>query len=40
MVLRALAAVPFVFFPILGFGESQYAGPAGPDKWGQHQVSV
>jgi hypothetical protein len=32
--------LPFIFFPILGFGESQYAGPAGPDKWGRHQVSV
>ena len=32
--------LPFIFFPILGFGESQYAGPAGPDRWGRHQVSV
>ena len=22
----------FIFFPMLGFGASQYAGPAGPDK--------
>jgi Family of unknown function (DUF5684) len=25
--------LPFIFFPMLGFGESRYAGPAGPDAW-------
>jgi Family of unknown function (DUF5684) len=35
-----LLLLPFIFYPILGFGESQYAGPAGPERWGRHQVSV
>jgi hypothetical protein len=28
-----LLLLPFIFFPMLGFGESTYAGPAGPEVW-------
>jgi hypothetical protein len=28
-----LLLLPFIFYPVLGFGASQYAGPAGPEKW-------
>jgi Family of unknown function (DUF5684) len=28
-----LFLLPFIFFPMLGFGASQYAGPAGPEPW-------
>lgn len=28
-----LLLLGFVFYPILGFGESRDAGPAGPDRW-------
>jgi len=28
-----LFLLPFIFFPMLGFGDSQYAGPAGPEPW-------
>lgn len=25
--------LPFIFWPMLGFGEAVYAGPAGPEPW-------
>jgi Family of unknown function (DUF5684) len=35
-----LLLLPFVFYPMIGFGDSRYAGPAGPERWGHHQVAV